>query len=191
VLGASMLLLLAVVFAFNLGQGRSPLQFEPDDETPTPTASASTGTQVVAGTTATDLDPQGEDKEENPQLAPLVVDGDPATSWRSQTYTQQLGPGGLKTGVGLVVDLGASVDVRRIRVDLVGSPTDISVFVTPDPPTAVAGLTPVVTETAQTRLDAPVEATGRYVVVWLTSLPAVEGGFRGTVAEVVVRRAAG
>ena len=31
-------------------------------------------------------------------------------------------------------------------------------------------------------LDEP--ATGRYVVVWLTALPAVAGGFRGEVAEV-------
>ena len=28
---------------------------------------------------------------------------------------------------------------------------------------------------------------GRYVVVWLTSLPAVSGGFRGEVADVVVK----
>ena len=31
-------------------------------------------------------------------------------------------------------------------------------------------------------LDEP--ATGRFVTVWLTSLPAVDGGFRGAVAEV-------
>ena len=30
-------------------------------------------------------------------------------------------------------------------------------------------------------------ATGRYVVVWLTELPAVPGGFRGAVAAVVVK----
>jgi hypothetical protein len=33
-------------------------------------------------------------------------------------------------------------------------------------------------------LDEPV--AGRYVVVWLTSLPQVDGGFRGEVAEVSV-----
>jgi hypothetical protein len=29
--------------------------------------------------------------------------------------------------------------------------------------------------------------TGRFVIVWLTSLPAAPGGFRGQIAEVVVK----
>jgi hypothetical protein len=28
--------------------------------------------------------------------------------------------------------------------------------------------------------------SGRYVVIWMTSLPAVPGGFRGEIAEAVV-----
>ena len=36
-------------------------------------------------------------------------------------------------------------------------------------------------------LTPPTPATGQYVVVWLTHLPAVAGGYRGTIAEVVVR----
>jgi hypothetical protein len=31
------------------------------------------------------------------------------------------------------------------------------------------------------------DPVGRYVVVWLTGLPATSGGFRGQVAEVVVK----
>jgi hypothetical protein len=30
-------------------------------------------------------------------------------------------------------------------------------------------------------------ATGRFLVIWFTSLPAAEGGYRGEIAEVVVR----
>ncbi len=36
----------------------------------------------------------------------------------------------------------------------------------------------------RTRFDEP--ATGRYLVIWLTALPEVDGGFRGEIAEVVV-----
>ena len=86
-----------------------------------------------------------------------------------------------------MVDLGSDLDVRRVRVDLLGEPTGVSLYVTSDPPTGVAGLQPVLSETAGARLDAQVEATGRFVIVWLTSLPAVGGGFRGQIAEVVVR----
>ena len=188
-----MLLLVAVVVAFNLGQGRSALEF--DDEPPagetTPSASAAAAqAQVVAGTTASDLDPQGEPPEENPDLAANVVDGDPATTWRTSTYSQQFGPGGLKTGVGVVIDLGEVREVRSVEVTLVGQPTDVRLYVTDEVPTGVAGLQPVASETVDgTSLTADVEASGRYVVVWLAGLPAVDGGFRGQIGEVVVRAA--
>ena len=38
------------------------------------------------------------------------------------TYSQQLGPGGLKTGVGLLLDLGASGEVGEVDLTLVGEP---------------------------------------------------------------------
>ena len=67
----------------------------------------------------------------------------------------------------------------------------MSVYVTDEPPTA--GPRPDAgrhrrRSTAPARevtLDEP--ATGRFVIVWLTSLPAVDGGFRGEIAEVAVR----
>ncbi|MGH3308333.1 MAG: hypothetical protein ACRDOX_11655, partial [Nocardioides sp.] len=56
-------------------------------------------------------------------------------------------------------------------------------------PRGVAQLTPVTTVTAgeQERLTLDEPGTGRYLVLWFTSLPEAEGGFRGEVAEVVVR----
>jgi hypothetical protein len=193
---AGILLLVATVIAFNLGQGRSALEFDSEPEpSVTPSESAgggsSTPAQVVEGTTATDLDPQGDTPEENPDLAPNAVDGDPSTTWRTSTYTQQFGPGGLKTGVGLVIDLGEVRDVRRVGVTFAGSPTGVRLYVTESAPTGVAGLVPVVDELVDgTELDAQVDATGQYVVVWLTQLPTVDDGFRAQVAEVVVRAAA-
>ncbi len=191
---AGILLLVATVVAFNLGQGRSALEFEDAAEpetTPSSTQGAGTRPQVVEGTSATDLDPQGDTPEENPDLVANVVDGDPATTWRTSTYTQQFGPAGLKTGVGVVVDLGEVRDVRRVTVTLAGEPTGVRLYVTETAPTGVAGLVPVVDELVEgTELDAQVEASGQFVVVWLTQLPAVDDGFRGEVAEVVVRAAA-
>jgi hypothetical protein len=189
--GASALLLLAVVFAFNLGRGRSPLGTAPEEDPSTPAASsAAPDVTRIEAAGATDLDPQGDPPEENPELAPLVVDGDPATAWRTMTYEQQFGPGGLKSGVGLTVDLGETVDVATVDVTTVGSPTRLSVFVTDEPPTDVAGLTEAGSATAsgtRARVSLEEPVSGRYLVVWLTAVPAVDGGFRGEVAEVVVR----
>ncbi len=191
---AMALVLLAVVVAFNVGRGRTPLGAEPEPEperssSPTSSETATAGLTAYDGVTATDFDPQGEDLEEFPELAPLAVDGDPATSWRTQTYLQQFGPGGLKTGVGLTLDLGASGSVAEVDLTLVGEPTAVAVYVTDTAPRGVRDFTPVATATADgTALEIPLDeaTTGRFVTVWLTALPAVDDGFRGEVAEVTV-----
>lgn len=185
---ASCLLLIAIVFAFNLGRGRSPLGAEPEP-TPESSATPSSAAAPITGVTATDFDPQGDPPEENRELAPLAVDGDPATGWRTVTYEQDLGPTGLKTGVGLRLDLGSSQQVTDVDLTLVGAPTDVSVYLSDTAPVGVAQLTPVAEVTAgdQERVTLDEAGTGRYVVIWFTSLPEAEGGYRGEVAEVVVR----
>ncbi len=79
-------------------------------------------------------------------------------------------------------------ELQDVTVSLVGSPTAVSVFLADDRPTAVRGLQRVARETdAGETLEVSLDgASGRYVVLWLTSLPQVKGGFRGTIAEVEV-----
>lgn len=64
----------------------------------------------------------------------------------------------------------------------------MSIYVTDTAPVGVRDLTPVTEVSAgpeeRVTLDEPV--TGRYVIVWLTSLPQVDGGFRGELADVAV-----
>ena len=186
---ASLLLLLALVVAYNLGRGKTPLGAEPDPG-PSDESSQTAGSLTpITGTTASDLDPQGEPPEEYPDLAALAVDGDPETYWRTETYFDQLGPGGLKTGVGLYVDLGDTREVSQIDLTVNATPTSVTYYLTDTEPTGVADLTPLEEVTldrarVRTRLEEP--ASGQYLVVWLTELPAVDGGFRGEIAEIVV-----
>ena len=195
IVAVCLLLLIGCVIAFNLGRGRSPLGAAPDDSgdpghVRPSSPSTSAPAAALTGVTATDFDPQGNPPDENPEQAHFAVDGDPATTWSTQTYTQNFGPLGLKTGVGLVLDLGADHDVSKVDLTTVGSPTQIQIYVTPQKPTSlqglgVAGQTTVTGTHGEVTLDPA--STGRYVVVWLTQLPAVGGGFRGQVAEVVVK----
>ncbi len=187
---AGLMLLVAVVVAYNLGRGKTPLGTEPDRD-PAPPASSASSTEVpVTSLVATDLDPQGSDGGENSEEAGLAVDGDPQTAWRTSSYEQQFGPSGLKTGVGLVIDLGAQRQVTAVDLSFLGSPTGLSLYLTDAAPTEVADIAPVVTDTAEGEslsLDFDEPVAGRYLVVWLTSLPAADGGgFRGEVAEVRV-----
>lgn len=190
-IAAGLLLLVAIVVAYNLGRGKTPLGAEPEDETPSsaPTSSTTpTAGAALTGLVASDFDPQGDPQEENPDLAPLVVDGDPTTDWHTETYKQQLGPTGLKTGVGLILDLGGEHAVSQVDLTL-SAATGVQLFVTDTAPTSLRGLTPAKAGTAaadeRVTLEEPV--TGRFLTVWLTSLPAVPGGFRGEIDEVVVR----
>jgi hypothetical protein len=195
ILAACLLVLLAVVVAFNLGRGKTPLGATKDESsqggaTHSPSASASATPGPISGVTARDFDPQGTDGGENPDEARFAVDGDPATSWQTSRYDQQFGPAGLKTGVGLVLDLHGSHDVSGVDLTTVGSPTGVSIYVSPTDPSdlqglQVAGKTTVAGTKGAVSLSEPV--TGRYVVVWLTQLPRVANGFRGEIAGVVVK----
>jgi hypothetical protein len=70
-----------------------------------------------------------------------------------------------------------------------GQPTSLSLYLTDQVPGNPEELKPVAQldnsgPSADTDLkDAP---TGRYLIVWLTSLPRVDGGYRGGIVDVVV-----
>lgn len=194
-IAAGLLLLVALVVAFNLGRGKTPLGAEVDDDpTPTPTTSSSAPSPEatpLGGLVADDLDPQGTpEPEENPEDAKLAVDGDPATAWSTSSYEQQLGPGGLKDGVGLSIDLNGEQTVTSVELTLVGAPTGVTLFLADTAPTDVEGLEAVDSRTVRSEtvtIDLAEPATGRFLVVWLTALPPEGSQFRGTIAEVAVR----
>jgi hypothetical protein len=188
----ALVLVVAIAIAFNLGRGKTPLGADPQDDpsaSTTPTTTPAPAPTPYADLVATDLDPLG-DREENPDQVADAVDGDPTTAWTTLTYKQQLGPDGLKRGVGLVVDLGRSRTVRRIDLTFVGAPTGYSLYLTDDVPANPEGREAVDqadADSASTSIDLADAPKGRYLTIWLTTLPSVGAdGFKGGVAEVVV-----
>ncbi len=192
VLAVVLVLVLGTVFALNLGRGPA------DDPatTTSPSASASdkpTASRPVPISGVRDFDPQGDPPEENPDLADLAVDGKPGTYWKTVTYRGNPRLGGLKSGVGLLVDLGKKTRVGDVRLTLGGSPTSLQILAAPGAtaaPTSTEGLTTVATDAgAGSQVDLRLEKTvsTRWLVVWLTSLPPAPGGFQGRVAEISAR----
>ena len=143
IVGICVVVMVAAVAAYQLGLPTVTDSGDDDPTTsasPSPTAAAPT---PFTGLVAAAFDPQGTDGgEENSDSAPNVVDGDATTSWSTSTYEQNFGPAGLKTGVGLVVDLGATKGVRQVTVSVDGE-TSLAAYVTSTAPTGVAGLTPI------------------------------------------------
>ena len=181
-------LVVAVVVAFTLGQGTGSAPESSGTPSGSPSSTPSKPIKIVS---ATDFDPVG-DGTENPATAPLAIDGNSSTAWRTVTYYDPLEQ--QKQGVGLLLDLGSSHKVSEVSVSFLGQPTSFEVLAAAQDvssaPTGLAGLTKVGGKNdagthADVTLAKPV--TTRYLVVWLTKLPAVGGNYVGQVSEIVVR----
>ena len=193
VIVGALLLIFAVVIAFNLGRGGPGGASSGQPSASGSARSSNHPGQVLSIVGVRDFDPEGNPPEENPQMAPLAVDGDPTTAWQTMTYYGNPKLGGLKSGVGLIVDLGQQHHVARVDLTLVGQPTSLELYSagsSDTAPTSLKGLNKVATaKNAGThvvlKLAHPV--TTEYLVVWLTSLPPAPGGYQGKIAEVQVR----
>jgi hypothetical protein len=138
----------------------------------------------------TSFDPLG-DGAEDPGGVGLAVDDDPSTEWATDTYHSSAQFGGLKPGVGLLLDLGRPKTVRTADLLLSAPGASLQIRAGSAPPQQASDL-PVLAE----RDDAPnsVHLTltrptrARYWLVWLTSLPKIEtDDYRLGVAEIALQ----
>ena len=138
---------------------------------------------------ATSFDPDGDDHQENQASAPLAIDGDRTTGWRTQGYNQNFGPGGIKDGVGLVLDLGRSQEVGKLTLAL--APTGrstLTIYGSDDRPPTLEGWNQLAdAETGEGQASFKLEGRHHYLLIWFTSLPQDDDGrFRGGVANVTL-----
>nr|WP_255622576.1 murein biosynthesis integral membrane protein MurJ [Tessaracoccus sp. OS52] len=136
---------------------------------------------IVAGS---DFDPEadGGNDEENPDSVPLAFDGDPATGWSTLRYHNNPALGGLKPGVGIVLDLGEVKPIAEVELQFEAPGSTVELRVPAD---AAAESAPMDSESewsvVATQADAPastalapvVETSARFVLVYLTELPEV------------------
>jgi len=115
-IGGSIGLVLALV-----ARTQSPGVFDADRGTPA----------SVELVDAASFDPFGKDGEHDDE-ASFVIDGDPTTSWRTETYAER-GFGGDKTGVGIVVVLDSAQSLRELQVDSPTTGWSAEVFVADTP----------------------------------------------------------
>ncbi len=164
---------------------------------PAPSASPTVGSTASAPVHIIgihDFDPEGRPPRENPDQVTRAIDGNPATGWQTSTYRGNPALGLIKSGVGLLLDFGSDQTVDSVDLTLTGTPTTVEFYAAPEgttsAPTGIASLNRVgsmVVDRSSTtfRLEQPVKT--RYLVVWLTRLPPVKGGYRGQIDEITVR----
>lgn len=195
--GMAMLLLVAVAMGVIVGR-QSDSPGESDDQ-----ADTSEGKPLrplpIEG--VNDFDPEGAPPEENPEDVENAIDNKPGTIWQTLYYESRPDLGGLKSGVGLLVDLGQVRSVASVDVTLRGGPTGVNIYgVDPDlnsPPTDAPGEDSgfingnrygKVAGGQSQLLDFDSEVETRWVLVWLTHLPEDDDGtYRGRIAEIKVR----
>jgi hypothetical protein len=120
-----------------------------------------------------DFDPEGDDHE-NSGLVNRAIDGDPSTAWSTEHYDSP-NLGGLKSGVGLVLDLASTADVSSVDVDTEESGWNAQIYVADSAADSLAGWgSPVTSGDSQptaAHFDVSPAHSGGAVLVWFTRLP--------------------
>lgn len=141
---------------------------------------------TAIGVTA--FDPEGTGSPgEHDDLAFLTLDGDRETSWPTERYVRR--DLGVKSGVGLVVELAeiSTVDSITIETDATGWAVEIAVADTAG--RSRAGYGPAVAEGSglTSRAEFEIDASGRFALIWFTDLGEGELPVRIRVREITVR----
>ena len=162
-----------------------------------PEASSEPTTVEVTHVQEFDPEKDGGDAKENHDEVKLAIDGDPSTAWHTVVYHNSAKLGNLKPGVGLVIDLGRVTEVTSVKVRLVGSGTDISLWqptsdVSSDeaPMTTIKEWTQVAAVPgagSTVTLKPSGKTKARHLLIYLTELPPKSTSrFQGGIADITV-----
>jgi serine/threonine-protein kinase len=153
--------------------------------------SHATRSAKVAIVSVKDFDPQGADGSENGAEAPLAIDGDPNTAWRTDHYsTAQFG--NLKDGVGLWLDLGKRQEIQRIviRSPLTGWTFQVKTGTLSHLSAPLAGsggqIAFSISSSGRGAITLPsVKTSG--ILIWITGLAPDQGRFAAAISEVSIQ----
>ena len=145
------------------------------------------------------LSPPSQDSgNENDNQAQFAIDSNPKSAWQSQYYFGSPEFGGLKTGSGLILDMGRPVHLASVQVTFGPVPgADVSIEVgnsNARDPATLHSFTTVAQASGvggSYTFHAHGAATGRYVLIWFTKLPPRSAGsqkqFMAEIFNIVVR----
>lgn len=137
---------------------------------------------------------------EDPSTAPLAIDGNSSTAWATDFYLTYPKFGNLKPGTGLLINMGREVKLSQVEVLFSATgDTSAEIYLGNNPAMSkTAGLrnftlvSPSATASGDHKFPVTSSATGRYVLIWLTSLPPMqgsgsEGKYQGLIYNVAIR----
>jgi putative peptidoglycan lipid II flippase len=151
----------------------------------------STG-KVVKPVRATVFSPEGE--ADAPGQAGLAIDGNPATAWPIDTYTDPVPFPSFKNGVGLMLQLPQPTKLGEVTINLdsTGTAVEIRSSQTATPAslndtTVLVPATPLKPGPNTIKVDNPTPTSN--VLVWVSTLGQVDGKSRSDIAEITLKAA--
>ena len=172
-----------------------------------PSGSASSAAASLKPAATLTFNPYGSPpgNTENQVSVQGATDGSLTTAWSTSYYLNNSKFGGLKPGTGLLLDMGKEVKLSQVEVlfSSNGGPTTAAIYLGNNPTdTKATGLSnftlvsPSVSVSGDHKFPVSSQATGRYVLIWLTNLPKLpttppgaQGGsayYEGQIFNVVV-----
>ena len=165
----------------------------------TPTSSTSSGEvssapagSVVKPTKATVFSPDGD--ADNPGQAGLAIDGDPATSWQTDVYTDAVPFPSFKKGEGLMLQLPNPTVVGAVTVDTPSTGTKVEIRSASSPSPATLEDTKVLTPATALKpghnvIKVSTSTSTSNLLVWISTLGTTDGKSRAEISEITVQAA--
>jgi len=164
----------------------------PSSSTTTTGSSPAASGSTVKPSKATVFSPEGE--ADNPGQAGQAIDGDPATAWATDTYTDAAPFPSFKNGVGLLLQLPKPTTVGTVTIDI--SSTGTKVQIRSSPTSSPAKLEDTTALTQPTTLhpghnSIPVNASAptSNLLVWISTLGTTNGKSEADISEITVQAA--
>jgi serine/threonine protein kinase len=114
---------------------------------------------------------------EDPTQTGDAIDGNPSTFWHTSFYIGSANFAGLKTGTGLLINMGKPVRLSSVDVTFGPGGTKAEIYLgnsnalTANALSNFTKVSPLTTASGSHTFPVSSSATGQYVLIWITSLP--------------------
>ncbi|OBI04923.1 murein biosynthesis integral membrane protein MurJ [Mycolicibacter heraklionensis] len=161
-----------------------------------PSASSQTGTNGPSGSVkpvqATVFSPGGE--ADRPQDAGLAIDGNPATAWSTDTYSDPVPFPNFKNGVGLMLQLPQPTVIGTVTLNVPSTGTRVELRSSPTPkPTRLEDTTLLAPAKlllpGTNKITADSASPTSNLLVWISTMGNTDGESRTQISEITVQGA--
>jgi serine/threonine protein kinase len=179
----------------SLQHSATPAQLRPSSSSPAAAAAAALLKPVGVSSFNPLGQPPGDNEDQGDTHS--AVDGNTSTFWHTSYYVGSAAFGNLKTGTGLILDMGRQVRLSQVVVQfgtVCCTQAEIEIGNDAAPTAAtLSSFTPLQSASkaaGSTTFTVTKRATGRYVLIWITNLPPLagsQGEYEAMIYNVVAR----